>query len=332
MYLDGVLKTNHVFPAASGDVNTNVTDAITVSAGAHTIVVTNAGLDWIKLGNITLNPYTFLLGAYAVGNTNFTAMWIWHRTNVFRASPGPSVIGTVTVSGLTNGTYAATWWDTFGAGVISNFTFTVPSPGASVTLTTPPVSRSLALYAGFPASAAVLPPDLSQSVPSNSAPFNLPLAITNSGGLPLAYSLSFTSPIPSWLTFSSTNGYVSKSGMVTVYLAINPAGLAPGTYTFTIFVNTSDSLLPVTVFPISLTITSTTLPAAPQLLFVSASGGQFVFQLLGDDGVPYVVETSPDLVGWTAVSTNILSGGALSITNDISPGVDEAFWRALWQP
>jgi hypothetical protein len=233
---------------------------------------------------------------------------------------------------LSNGTYAATWWDTFGAGAISNFTFTVPNPGSSVTLTTPPVVRSVALFAGLPAQAGVVPPDLSPSVESNAPAFNLPLAITNRGGLPLAYSLSFTSAIPSWLSFSSTNGYVSRSGTATVFLAFNPAGLAPGTYTVTIFVNTSDSGLPVTVLPVSLTITSATPPAAPQLAFVSAAGGQFVFQLQGDSGVPYVVQSSPDLLSWTPVSTNTLPGGVLNFTNPMSTGVPPTFWRALWQP
>ena len=112
-------------------------------------------------------------------------------------SPGPSVTGTVDVAGLNIGTYAATWWDTFGAGAVSNFTFTVTNASVPVTLNTPAVSRSMALFAGLPAQAGVLPPNLTQTVDSNAPAFILPLGITNSGGLPLAYSLSFTSAIPS---------------------------------------------------------------------------------------------------------------------------------------
>jgi hypothetical protein len=336
--LDGTVQTNVNFPANATcgttftAYTTNKTYRIGVSTGAHTIKLANPGADWLQLGNITLTPYAAQLGAYAIGNTNFSAMWLWHRTNVFLATPGPSVTGTVDVAGLNVGTYSATWWDTFGAGVVSNFTFTVSNASVPATLATPPILRSMALFVGLAAQAGVTPPNLTQTAAPGSPPFNLPLVITNSGGLPLAYSLAFTSAVPAWLSFSSTNGYVSKSGAVTVYLAFNPAGLAVGTYNFTIFVNTGDPLQPVTTLPVSFTISSGT-PATPQLVFLSASGGEFVFRLLGDPDVQYVVQYSPDLLTWTSVSTNILPGGVLNITNSIiSDAAAKAFWRALWQP
>jgi hypothetical protein len=335
--LDGVTETNVVFPGGVcaspyTPINTNRTLSINVSSGSHTVQLANPGSDWLLLGNITLNPYVAQLGGYAIGNTNFTAMWLWHRTNVFLATPGPAITGTVQVGGLNAGTYSATWWDTFGAGAISNFTFTVGSPGAPVTLATPPILRSMALFAGLPAQAGITPPNLTQTLAPSSSSTNLPLVITNSGGLPLAYSLTFTSNVPAWLSFSSTNGYVSKSGAATIYLAFNPNGLAAGVYTFTIFVNTSDPLHLVTALPVSLTI-SPGIPNPPSLLHVSASGGQVVFQLMGDSGVPYVVQQSSNLFAWTSISTNLPSGGVLYITNPIAsdPGAT-MFWRALWQP
>jgi hypothetical protein len=331
IFLDGNLQTNISFPSSGSDTSTNFTASISISTGAHTINISNPGQDWILLGNITLNPYVPTLGAYAVGTNNWQALWLWNRINVFAATPGPSVSGTVAVAGLDPGTYSGTWWDTFGAGAISNFTFTVASTNMPVTLATPPILRSMALYVGVPAQSGIIAPNLTQTVASNSSPFNLPLVITNSGGLPLAYSLSTTNAIPAWLSFSSTNGYVSKSGAVTVYLAFNPTGLAAGTYNFTFFLNMSDPLQPVVTLPISFTILSS-LPAAPKLQVSSASVGQFVFQLQGDTGVPYVVQTSTDLVTWTSISTNVLAGGVLNITNSISPSSSGVFWRALWQP
>src|SRR5579862_3120061 len=331
IFLDGSLRTNISFPSAGSDTSTNFTASIPVSAGSHSITITNNGLDWILLGNITLNPYVSALGAYAVGTNNWQALWLWNRTNVFAATPGPGVTGTVVVAGLDPGTYAGTWWDTFGAGAVSNFTFIVSNSSAPVTLATPPVLRSMALYVGIPAQAGIVAPNLNQAAASNSPPFTVPLMITNSGGLPLSYSLSFTSAVPTWLSLSSTNGYVSKSGAVTVYLAFNPAGLAPGTYTFTLFINTGDPLLPVTTLPISFTISPGT-PAAPQLQFLSGSASQLVFQLQGDTNVAYVVQTSTNLMTWVPVSTNTLPGGVLNFTNSIPPGAARQFWRALWQP
>jgi hypothetical protein len=331
MFLDGNLKTNISFPSAGGDTSTNFTATIAVTAGSHSINITNNGLDWVLLGNITLNPYVSALGAYAIGTNNWQALWIWNRANVFAASPGSSLTGTVAIAGLDAGTYSGTWWSTFGGGALSNFTFNIVSSNTPVALATPSVLRSVALYVGIPAQAGLTAPNLNQTAVSNAPAFNVPLVITNGGGLPLSWSLSSTSAIPAWLSFSSTNGYVSRSSTLTIYLAFNPAGLAPGTYTFTLFVNTSDPALPVTTLPVSLTITSG-LPAAPQLKVLSGSGGQFVFQLSGDTNVAYVVQNSPDLANWVSVSTNTLPGGVLIITNPMVPGPFQEFWRALWQP
>ena len=134
-----------------------------------------------------------------------------------------------------------------------------------------------------------------------------------------------------WLSFSTTNGYVPKSGAVTVYLAFNPTGLAAGTYSFTLFVNTSDPLFTATALPISFTITPG-IPAAPQLQALFGAAGQFVFQLHGDTNVAYVVQTSSNLTTWVSVSTNTLPLGVVNITNPIPPGSSRQFWRALWQP
>ena len=197
-----------------------------------------------------------------------------------------------------------------------------------MTLPIPAVLRSLAFYAGRPARAAIVAPNLAQTAASNAPSFNLPLVITNSGGLPLAYSLSVTSALPAWLAFSGTNGYVPASGSVTLYLVFNPAGLSPGTHQFTLFVNTSDPSNAVTALPVSLTIP----PAAPRLLVLAAPPGQFVFRLLGDTGVPYVLQSSADLATWTSVSTNTITGGGLNVTNPVLPAPSSKFWRALWRP
>ncbi len=156
--------------------------------------MTNPGLDWVNLGNITLEPYVPVLSAYAVGNSGFSAAWVWNRSNVFDPNAGTSVAGTVQVSGLDAGTYSGTWWDTFAGAAISNFTFTVVSSNSPVTLNTPAILRSAALYVGLPPQADVSAPNLNQTLGTNSPALDVPLAIANHGGLPLAYSLSITNP------------------------------------------------------------------------------------------------------------------------------------------
>jgi hypothetical protein len=55
-------------------------------------------------------------------------------------------------------------------------------------------------------------------------------------------------------------------------------------------------------------------------------------RLQGQAGVRYVLQMSPDLIPWTRTKTNVVAGNSVNITNPISPGVLQTFWRAVWQP
>ena len=195
-FLDGNLETNLLFPAFGSDTSTNFTASIQVSAGPHSINIYNPGLDWILLGNITLNPYAPTLAGYSAGNSNFNASWVWNQTNVFNTNADVAVAGTVQVAGLNTGTYSATWWDTFAGVPVTNFMFTVTGANLPVTLNTPAILRSLALYVGPPPQANVTAPDLIQTLGTNSPLLTLPLAIANRGGLPLGCLLSVTNANP----------------------------------------------------------------------------------------------------------------------------------------
>jgi alpha-L-arabinofuranosidase len=59
---------------------------------------------------------------------------------------------------------------------------------------------------------------------------------------------------------------------------------------------------------------------------------QFIFQLQGQVGAPYVIQRSTNLVSWTSVSTNTLAGSTVNITNPVNASVPKQFWRAVWQP
>jgi alpha-L-arabinofuranosidase len=75
-------------------------------------------------------------------------------------------------------------------------------------------------------------------------------------------------------------------------------------------------------------------PAPATLRAVShpANAAQFVLQLQGQPGAPYIIERSTNLVAWTPVSTNTPTSSTMNITNPVSASVPKQFWRAVWQP
>ncbi len=84
--------------------------------------------------------------------------------------------------------------------------------------------------------------------------------------------------------------------------------------------------------PLSMTL-FTFAPAAPQLAVLPAGQpNQFVFQLQGQPGVPYVIQNSADLLAWNSIATNTLVGSTAWFTNTIKPNVPLLFWRAVWRP
>jgi hypothetical protein len=81
--------------------------------------------------------------------------------------------------------------------------------------------------------------------------------------------------------------------------------------------------------PYSLTL-FTFAPAAPTLVNLGRSGSNYVFQLQGQSGVPYQIQTSTNLAFWTSNSTVTLPNTTWILTNTIAAG--PTFWRAVWFP
>jgi len=81
--------------------------------------------------------------------------------------------------------------------------------------------------------------------------------------------------------------------------------------------------------PYSLTLL-TFAPAAPKVQAARFPGGKYGFQLQGQTGVPYQIQVSTNLIGWTSNATVILSNLAGNVTNAVASGVK--FWRAVWLP
>jgi hypothetical protein len=89
-----------------------------------------------------------------------------------------------------------------------------------------------------------------------------------------------------------------------------------------------------TFTPYSATVFSLT-PAAPTLVALASPQpppGQFVFQLQGLSGVPYVIQVSTNLTStnWIAISTNTPASGTFNLTNAMASGAQ--FYRAVWHP
>jgi hypothetical protein len=86
--------------------------------------------------------------------------------------------------------------------------------------------------------------------------------------------------------------------------------------------------------PLSLTL-FTLAPAAPRLavfLLPAAPPVQFVVQIQGQAGVPYVLQSSTNLSNWSSLATNVLSSSTLNLTNPAPALATRSFLRALWQP
>jgi hypothetical protein len=229
------------FPAAGSDQNTNFTMSVSVAAGQHTVRLYNPGLDWVNLGYITLDPYVPILGAYEISNTNFAALWLWHRTNIYNATASATVSGSFPLTGLNPGSYSGTWWDTFAGAPITKFTFSVAGTNP-VTISTPSILRSAAFYAGPSAQAGIAVPALSRSLGTNTPRLVLPITITNSGGLPLAYSLSVTGlssvayvattstqlggPVYAWKDFSATGRDITTNFIALTGKTASDEGIA----------------------------------------------------------------------------------------------------------
>jgi hypothetical protein len=86
--------------------------------------------------------------------------------------------------------------------------------------------------------------------------------------------------------------------------------------------------------PLSVTLVSL-VPTAPTLITwpLSASPpGSVVLQLNGQPGARYFLQSSTNMTVWATVSTNLLTGPTLMVTNPISSGAPSWQWRALWTP
>jgi hypothetical protein len=70
----------------------------------------------------------------------------------------------------------------------------------------------------------------------------------------------------------------------------------------------------------------------PQVAGAIAAGGNIQLVLSGQSGISYVVQSSSDLVGWTAISTNVMpAGGSMPLNDPNMNGYVRRFYRAFGQ-
>jgi alpha-L-arabinofuranosidase len=83
--------------------------------------------------------------------------------------------------------------------------------------------------------------------------------------------------------------------------------------------------------PLSLTL-FTFAPGSSTLAAAGIQSGHLTLVLQGQSGTPYITQSSPDLVTWTPVSTNMLTGSSTNINVPYSPSTPKQFYRAVWMP
>jgi hypothetical protein len=113
--------------------------AFPVPAGAHSILLKNAGKDWARVREFTLTPYAPELGVFAKGNGSLTVLWAYNRV-----PEGGPVSGSLRVPGLAAGAYRVVWMDTDTGKTISEETLT--GKNSSLTLHTRPIARDAAAW------------------------------------------------------------------------------------------------------------------------------------------------------------------------------------------
>lgn len=85
-----------------------------------------------------------------------------------------------------------------------------------------------------------------------------------------------------------------------------------------------------TITTMNLTTAPLQMPSLSQPKFIGAE--QFQFQISGQDGVSYRIDTSTNLLNWVPLATNQTSGGSLLFTDSAATGVSRRFYRVAIRP
>lgn len=153
--------------------------------------------------------------------------------------------------------------------------------------------------------------------------------LVNAGDARIDWTVGVNVP---WVTISPSSGTLSPEGMTTVSVLINEsAGSLPaGKHSDFIFFANATTGQGTDVREVTLEVTA----AGQAQLEVSAAeaDGSFRFVLTGEPGRQYVIESSLDLVNWTAIATMIVEAdGRFEFVEPDSEHSVQKFYRAVLQ-
>jgi hypothetical protein len=148
----------------------------------------------------------------------------------------------------------------------------------------------------------------------------------------VSFSLNLLQPATHTLSVQwATNG-VQISGATNLTFALSPYLLGSGSNSVSALVRDNTGLVrndPTNFLrqAITWTVTQLWLDRASKL-----TGGQFAFRVNGNASQAVVVQSSTNLVNWTPLKTNFLTGGSFWYTNSGPTGTGVKFFRAVTPP
>jgi uncharacterized protein (TIGR03437 family) len=188
------------------------------------------------------------------------------------------------------------------AGVTCTGTITITgiNPTTGVALPNSPVTIPVTMYASANSMLVAAPVALNFSVAPNGNDFKT-LTVTSTSSTNLDFTVSTAQSSP-WLSASA--GGNTAAGRNGVLIGVNANGLAPGTYTSSITLNSTGVLdSPLTV-PVTLTVTAATMTVTPNALSFSQTKGGAA----PDPKTVSVATSSTDIPFTISVSTTKGSG------------------------
>jgi len=208
------------------------------------------------------------------------------------------------------------------AGVTCTGTITITgiNPTTGVALPNSPVTIPVTMYASANAMLVAAPVALNFSVAPNGNDFKT-LTVTSTSSTNLDFTVSTAQSSP-WLSATASGN--TAAGRNGVIIAVNANGLAPGTYSSSITLNSTNVLdSPLTV-PVTLTVTAATMSVTPNSLsFSQTKGGaapdpKTVSVSTSSTDIPFTISVSTTKgSGWlsaTASSTTATGSSPATVT------------------